>query len=712
MTATFGKLEHETLTLKPGLNIIEAPNEWGKTTWCAFLLAMLYGLDTRAKSTKTTLADKERYAPWSSSPMAGRIDLNWKGRDITIERSTRGRTPMGVFRAYETQSGLAVPELTAANCGQQLLGVEQSVFRRTGFIRQSDMPVTQDETLRRRLNDLVTTGDETGDGERLAKELKELKNKCRHNRTGLLPQAEEMRDALEGKLQELESLRLHSRKLKERLGEVQSWQQALENHSAALRFAAAEADACRVAEARDQRDRAERQVAALEEVCEKLPSREEVERKLHALQTYREDLAAYQLEEEKLPEKPSAPIPPEQFRGMTPEQAGNMVGSDYRRYEQLSRTKPYLVWILLGWAFLLACIPVMVAKQFVVAGIGFALGMVFLVLGIRKMKVWAREAEVLRKKYGTENPDAWRLMFQTYVKEKKAFDQAVLEYRVTRGDLDIQNTFLQKQRESLCGSQTPEKVQEIWQQMLQCWDNYQLACREYQQAEKYLRTLQDMAKTTAEKPAQEDHLDYSQARTDSLLAQAQAEQQHLLSRLGQYQGRMEALGDSAALQAELQAVEQRISRLEETYCAVSIALDTLSQARQELQRRFAPRIAKRAQTLLAAMTGGRYDRLSLGEDLSLLAGAQQEDTLHEALWRSDGTVDQLYLSLRLAVAEDLTPEAPLILDDAFVRFDDVRLAAALEILKEEAERKQVILFTCQHREKEYCGECGASDTCF
>ena len=65
MTATFGKLEHDTLTLEPGMNIIHAPNEWGKSTWCAFLMAMLYGLDTRSKTTKTALADKERYAPWS-----------------------------------------------------------------------------------------------------------------------------------------------------------------------------------------------------------------------------------------------------------------------------------------------------------------------------------------------------------------------------------------------------------------------------------------------------------------------------------------------------------------------------------------------------------------------------------------------------------------------------------------------------------------------
>lgn len=152
MTATYGKLDHQTLTLEPGMNMIQAPNEWGKSTWCSFLVAMLYGLETRAKSTKISLADKERYAPWSGNPMAGRIDLNWNGRDITIERKTRGRIPLGQFSAYETASGLPVPELTAANCGETLLGVERSVFLRSGFIRFSDLSVTQDETLRRRLN--------------------------------------------------------------------------------------------------------------------------------------------------------------------------------------------------------------------------------------------------------------------------------------------------------------------------------------------------------------------------------------------------------------------------------------------------------------------------------------------------------------------------------------------------------------------------------
>jgi len=704
MTATFGKLEHETLTLEPGLNVLEAPNEWGKTTWCTFLITMFYGLDTRAKTTKTALADKEKYAPWSGSPMAGRIDLNWNGRDITIERSTKGRTPMGIFRAYETDSGLAVPELTAANCGEKLLGVEQSVYRRTGFIRQADLPVTQDDALRRRLNALVTTGDESGESDVLAAQLKDLKNKCRYNRSGLLPQAEAERKELEDKLAELESLEIHCRKLKERLAEVKSWGMVLENHRNALLYAQAEEDARRVAEARDRCDRVEHEMTALERICAKQPAREEVERKIKAIETYREDLAACQAEESAFLERPQPPVPPEQFRGMPLAQAEEMVTADCAEYERLCRRKQYRIPVLAACAMLLACIAALLMKEtLIAAGLG-VLGLTLLILGIRKKRGQDQRLESLEKKYGTQFPEAWRMLLETYRQEKTAYDQAVLDYRVTRGDLDIQKTFLQKQREALFGNQFPETVLEVWQRMQKNWDMLETVRQEFRQAEHHLKTLQEMAKTGVKAPTMEDILDDSPEETEKLLAEARGEQHRLQNRIGQYQGRMETLGDAQSLQKTLREVQRRIEKLEDIYGALTLALDTLAQARQELQRKFAPRISARAGQLLSDMTSGRYDRLTLSEDLSLLAAAEQEETLHEILWRSDGTMDQLYLSLRLAVAEELIPEAPLVLDDALVRFDDRRLKEALKILQEMAQGRQVLLFTCQHREKQYCGK--------
>ena len=86
LAATFGRLENDTLDLGPGLTIIEAPNEGGKSTWTAFLRVMLYGLNTRDRSPQ---ADKRRYLPWSGSAMEGRMEITSGGEALTILRRTR-----------------------------------------------------------------------------------------------------------------------------------------------------------------------------------------------------------------------------------------------------------------------------------------------------------------------------------------------------------------------------------------------------------------------------------------------------------------------------------------------------------------------------------------------------------------------------------------------------------------------------------------------
>ena len=272
MTATFGKLQNETLVLQPGLTVIEAPNEWGKSTWCAFLQAMLYGINTREQTKTGFLADKEHYAPWSGSPMSGRMDICWNGRDITIERRNKGRGVFNDFKAYETASGVPVPELTAANCGQMLLGVEQSVFARAGFIRLKDLPVTQDESLRRRLNSLVTTGDESDNSDDLAQKLKDLKNRCRFNKSGLLPQAEAQRKELEDKLREQEMLNQQVQNLENRETELKGYAKQLQNHKQALDYAQNQNFAGKLAMAKAQLEIADDRVQNLETLCAQMPN--------------------------------------------------------------------------------------------------------------------------------------------------------------------------------------------------------------------------------------------------------------------------------------------------------------------------------------------------------------------------------------------------------------------------------------------------------
>ena len=159
MTATFGRLDGETLELIPKLNILTAPNEAGKSTWAAFLTAMFYGIDTAERAKKGTLPAKTKYKPWNGKPMEGVMELLWDGRPVTIQRQSEGRTPMGKFTAYDTLTGETIPELTAENCGRMLLGTESSVFLRSAFIGQNAMAVSPDAGLEQRLAGLITAGD-------------------------------------------------------------------------------------------------------------------------------------------------------------------------------------------------------------------------------------------------------------------------------------------------------------------------------------------------------------------------------------------------------------------------------------------------------------------------------------------------------------------------------------------------------------------------
>lgn len=535
MTATFGKLEHETLTLESGLNIIDAPNEWGKSTWCAFMVTMLYGMDTRERTTKTALADKERYAPWSGKAMSGRMELEWQGRSITIERHTKGRIPMGEFRAYETQTGLPVPELTAANCGQVLLGVERSVFVRSGFIRGAQMPVEMNEELRGRLNALVTSGDEGMAAEALGEKLKELKNRCRYNRSGLIPQTLGRMEELEKQLGEYDNLSRQVQALESQCRILES-QQSDEPDSTALENAIRAEETARL------------RCQELEQKCAGLPDRET--------------------------ELNAAP------------------------HKNTKRT------LLICAAVSLVVAAGLLAFSMIAAGVTAAVAVGLLVGGL-------------------------------LMKPQQVVRQEISQY---------------------------------WQ-----------ALDEARQALTHARQRLELVRSTMVQSPKADK--------DAL------RQLHL--RLGQYQGRMSAIGEPEALRRELEQVRQRLGKLEQTERALSLALSTLEEARRELQRRFAPDISRRAQEMFSRLTDGRYERLSLGQELTALTGARGEDTLHSVLWRSEGTADQLYLALRLAVARELTPAAPLVLDDALIRFDDHRLKLALTLLEELAEEQQVILFSCR-----------------
>lgn len=707
MTATFGKLDGETLRLEPGLNLIAAPNEWGKSTWCAFLLAMLYGIDTKQRARQGQLPEKERYKPWSGKPMEGSLELEWQGRRITVERRSKGRIPLGEFQAFETETGLPVPELTAANCGQLLLGVERSVYQRTGFLRGGDLAVSEDEALSRRLNQLVTTGDDSPAGPALAKGLRELKNKCQYNQSGLLPQARHELAACREQLERLENLDTQAAGLEERLQDLERRKKALEHHLAALQRQEDREKLNRVEQARMREREALAELERARSQCKDLPKPAQATQNL--AQWRRLQTALEALELERAMAAPAFPPPsgPDALREPGAEaEIRQRLAALTEQQEQISNLQKQTQFWVVGIALLalgLILALLLPGPWRLLGGACLTVGCITLLLAFATVRQRARRKNQLEqaqkdllKRYGVQSLEEL-LRIVDHNQSASAQCQAAQQHNQSRAEaLEQQRQTLLTELDALTQSRDAELFRREQTDALAAWDTWANARREAIKAKSHREAMEAVTAGLVAAPLP-DTMTLPPEESRHALSKALEELTWTRSKLDACRGQRTALGDRDYLEAQAEALSVRVAQLETWQSALNYGLAALDKAQRELQRRFAPKITEEARKILVTLTDGRYDRLLLNQDLTLAAGAVGEDTLRPLLWRSDGTGDQLYLALRLAVSRILLPEAPLIFDDAFTRFDDRRLAAALDLLKQE--QRQILLFTCQDREQ-------------
>lgn len=208
---------------------------------------------------------------------------------------------------------------------------------------------------------------------------------------------------------------------------------------------------------------------------------------------------------------------------------------------------------------------------------------------------------------------------------------------------------------------------------------------------------------------------------------AQVEGQSLqaeLSELNQVRGRLEQelrqrnqSQSAAQAEAVLEDLRRRRSDLVRRHGVLLLAGACLEKAMQRFRLEAQPSLLRKASGFLSKTSAGAYEWLGSnifeqkpGQDPDLTArpGAGAMDRQAQALSR--GTRDQLYLCLRLALAQEITEGrelVPLLLDDPLVNFDDQRLAATLDMLLELAQERQLLLLTCHRSQYELVQSMGA-----
>ena len=139
-------------------------------------------------------------------------------------------------------------------------------------------------------------------------------------------------------------------------------------------------------------------------------------------------------------------------------------------------------------------------------------------------------------------------------------------------------------------------------------------------------------------------------------------------------------------------------RISQEIMAIDLAQDTMTELSTSIRDSFGLHLNKTASDLIKGITGGIYTSMSIDENLNVFMNTPTKLVPIDQV--SSGTMDQIYLALRLAAAkliQDGKQEMPLIFDDSFVLYDDDRLRTALKWLAASC-KGQVLLFTCHQRE--------------
>lgn len=632
LTASFGKLKNDTLTFHDGLNVIYAPNESGKSTWCAFIRAMLYGINSSERARNGYIPDKQRYAPWSGAPMEGTMQLETANCDITITRTSKNsNAPMREFSAVYTGTNREVDGLTAANAGEELTGVTAGVFRRTAFVEQGTISVSGSAELEKRIAAIVSSGEEQTSFTDADTQLRGWQRKRRFNRHGALPELEAKMDTVERALERMETYSTDVAELEDKLAHARS--------------------ECKVLETAMTESRKVQRRNALTRMTE---GRTEIDAKNKA-----HDSAVLKLSEARDALR-GGPFGAEELDVVV-----NKANSDVEEYHSLTDALNagytiYSVLAIVCFIMSVLAASIYIQNPMIFAGISAGL---FLVAGVVLFVVYSK-------------------IKSNSVNAEKRQGAILASYHAAEiGEI---NGLL-------------ETHKELWDEVHAAAAREaetRIACEDALLRQQRIedRVLGDLDFVDGDSEA---------AKLSRQLAEARSKMVAISEEIASLNGRLSVFGDPMALKSELTVMEDRHDRLASEYEAIEMALQVMAEADDEIQRRFSPELGAKASEYMAQMTGGRYKKVLIDRDFSAMTRTDVDPVARKSEYLSAGTLDLMYLAVRLAVCELALPNGepcPLIIDDALVNLDDTRTRQVMELLRDIAKTRQVILFSCRKPE--------------
>ncbi len=676
----FGGLKDHVVAFTPGLNVKRGDNESGKSTTLAFLRWMFYGF--------ASPADKKLNRPLDGDIPQGSITLTRDGETYKITRRSpnTGKDRIQILRLADSA---VVGE--GSEPGEYFFSLPGEMFDRTAVIRQGDGSVWDAKKLSGAMSNLLSSADETISVEKAIERLESVRISLLHRnkKGGQIAESEAVLTDLRARLKQAKE---RSRRASELEGQIEQKKKTLSSHQENSALFERQLLAYQIQKRKEKEELLARLLQemvlarrALKEAEEGgLPSgfvpteawKEEYRRAKDAVLTTEEALRSAQTRLFA-----AGAVKTDETKERFARHGGAQATIDAVS-AHLKKSKTYR---LIGFLTLI-----------------FLVGIIFLLLsGKEKKKADAILAEFSCSSLSELEETAKQALAgarkrdETIAACQKAVTEAQTDLDSAREDL----LFITS-RTGSAPEQLPELLLAYDEQLGRLRVNVREASAAYSSTKALLDGETPPQTPDFDLPELPENFDSARATQSYRFYAMQIPA--LEKQIHQFQVDLAELRavseDPSTLSDQIGEEMTKLRKMKEEHSSLELAIEKLTEASGSMRDNVTGNLARIAASYLSRMTQGRFSTLSVNSGFDIDAPHPDWNMAVDPAYLSEGTRNQTYLALRLAlsrlICRDQLP--PLLLDEALVYLDDKRLGQVLDLLAEE--ERQVILFTASGRE--------------
>lgn len=652
----YGNIKNKDISLNKGINIIHGANESGKSTLLSYIVNSFYGI-SKTKDGRE-MSDYEKYKPWEGSEFSGRIKytLNDNSQYEIFRDFTKKNPKIYNERLEDITDNFEIDKKDGSKFFVEQTGVDKQTYLSTVVSMQQEVRLEEKEQnlLIQKIANLAGTGE---DNVSYKKALGKLQDKIR-DEIGTNKTTQKPINIIEKEIEEINRKIEEIRPYKDKKYGIDAEKEELKDQIKELEIERKILQELRENELIENENKKEIQIKEnnIKENASKVLTLKNKMKELEDIEkSIGENVSKLQKEIESKKQ-------------------------NQEENKEVKSTSKKSIYLVIAVALIIvAVVFAVIVKNYVLAGIPLVLSIVdVIILAITQNK---KKREIQEQKNKQEEN---RIKI---AQEIENLTKELQDKEEEKRDLDSQISMIKGQLLLLENNneQISAQVNKIKTDLLntQNQDKNQIITK-YQ-------TKIPIEKINSIIDSNNLHSLEEQLNTNKIkLTGLEIEENTILPQLD----------NLVNLEERLEADRQKKTELLQREEVINLAIENLNKAYEEMKTTITPKFTNNLSEGIKEITNNKYEKVAINDENGMIIENARGEYI-EANKLSTGTIDQLYLALRLSMIKDLSKETlPIILDETFAYFDNARLEKIIQYLNEKAEEHQTIIFTCTNREKE------------